>query len=97
MGVTQKAIDQSSEFGCPNVIAFTGFSEGLSKEDGAKNCIDGFKKLRRNELMAKTRAEIAAMAGPAGTSCQRDAANPAKTDPAPSNAANMAMRSGVEA
>ena len=45
LGVTQKAIDQSSEFGCPNVIAFTGFSEGFSKEDGAKNCIDGFKKL----------------------------------------------------
>jgi len=45
LGVTQKAIDQSSEFGCPNVIAFTGFSEGLSREEGARNCINGFKKL----------------------------------------------------
>ena len=45
LGVTQKAIDQSSEFGCPNVIAFLGFSEGLSREEGARNCINGFKKL----------------------------------------------------
>ena len=28
-----------------NVIAFTGFSENFSKEDGAKNCIEGFKKV----------------------------------------------------
>src|SRR6056300_1868297 len=45
LDVTKKAIDQSANFGCPNVIAFTGFSEGFSREDGARNCIDGFKKL----------------------------------------------------
>ena len=45
LDVTKKAIDQSADFGCPNVIAFTGFSEGFSREDGARNCIDGFKKL----------------------------------------------------
>ena len=45
LDVTKKAINQSADFGCPNVIAFTGFSEGFSREDGARNCIDGFKKL----------------------------------------------------
>ena len=45
LDVTKKAIDESEDFGCPNVIAFTGFSEGFSREDGARNCIDGFKKL----------------------------------------------------
>ncbi|MDA1078332.1 MAG: TIM barrel protein, partial [Verrucomicrobia bacterium] len=45
LDVTKKAIDESADFGCPNVIAFTGFSEGFSREDGARNCIDGFKKL----------------------------------------------------
>ena len=43
--VTQKAIDESADFGCPNVIAFTGFSENFSPEDGARNCIEGFKKV----------------------------------------------------
>ena len=42
---TKQAIDESADFGCPNVIAFTGFSENFSKEDGAKNCIEGFKKV----------------------------------------------------
>ena len=37
--VTRQAIDDSAEFGCPNVIAFTGFSENFSPEEGAKNCI----------------------------------------------------------
>lgn len=45
LDVTKKAIDESADFGCPNVIAFTGFSEGFSREDGARNCINGFKKL----------------------------------------------------
>ena len=43
--VTEKAIDESADFGCPNVIAFTGFSENFSPEQGAANCISGFKKL----------------------------------------------------
>jgi hydroxypyruvate isomerase len=43
--VTRKAIDQSADFGCPNVIAFTGFSESFSREEGARNCIQGFKEI----------------------------------------------------
>ena len=43
--VTRKAIDQSADFGCPNVIAFTGFTENFTPEEGAKNCINGFKKI----------------------------------------------------
>ena len=43
--VTRKSIDDSADFGCPNVIAFTGFSEKFSREEGAKNCVSGFKKL----------------------------------------------------
>ena len=42
---TKKAIDDSADFGCPNVIAFTGYKENFSSEDGANNCIDGFKKV----------------------------------------------------
>ena len=45
--VTQQAIDDSAEFGCPNVIAFTGFAENFSPEEGAKNCINGFKQIAR--------------------------------------------------
>ncbi len=43
--VTKKSIDASADFGCPNVIAFTGFSEHFSAEKGAKNCIAGLKKI----------------------------------------------------
>ncbi|MDA7791739.1 TIM barrel protein [Opitutales bacterium] len=43
--VTREAIDESADFGCPNVIAFTGFSENFSLEEGARNCINGFKKI----------------------------------------------------
>ena len=43
--VTRKSIDDSADFGCPNVIAFTGFSEKFSREEGAKNCVSGFKKI----------------------------------------------------
>ena len=39
---TKKAIDDSADFGCPNVIAFTGYKENFSAEDGAQNCIEGF-------------------------------------------------------
>ena len=45
LDVTRKAIDESADFGCPNVIAFTGFSEDFSAEEGARNCVDGFKKI----------------------------------------------------
>ena len=43
--VTRNALDQSADFGCPNVIAFTGFSENFSKEEGAANCVEGLKKI----------------------------------------------------
>jgi len=42
---TKKAIDACSEFGYKNVISFTGMSDGISKEDGAKNCVEGYKQL----------------------------------------------------
>ena len=42
---TKSAIDESADFGCPNVIAFTGYEENFSLEDGAKNCVEGFKKV----------------------------------------------------
>jgi hydroxypyruvate isomerase len=43
--VTRKAVDQSADFGCPNVIAFTGFSENFSRAEGAQNCVEGLKKI----------------------------------------------------
>ena len=43
--VTKKTIDDSADFGCPNAIAFTGYAEKFSLEEGAKNCVEGFKKL----------------------------------------------------
>lgn len=38
-------IDQSAEFGVKSVITFTGMANGLSKEEGAKNCVEGLKKI----------------------------------------------------
>jgi hydroxypyruvate isomerase len=43
--VTKQAIDDSADFGCPNVIAFTGYKENFSPEEGVKNCVEGFKKV----------------------------------------------------
>jgi hydroxypyruvate isomerase len=51
---TENAIDAAAEYGFPNVIAFTGFSAKnpddpdsprLSPEEGAKNCVEGLKKI----------------------------------------------------
>jgi hydroxypyruvate isomerase len=51
---TLKAIDEAAEFGAPNVICFTGYSardvdnpqsEHISKEEGARNCVEGLKKV----------------------------------------------------
>lgn len=51
---TKKAIDASAEAGIPAVIAFTGYkwldaddpkSGEISRDDGAKNCIAGLKKV----------------------------------------------------
>ncbi len=51
---TKESIDASADFGCPNVIAFNGYkykdpedtnSGEISLEEGAKNTIEGLKKL----------------------------------------------------
>jgi hydroxypyruvate isomerase len=51
---TEEAIDAASAFGVPSVICFTGYSaknpndptsKPLSPEKGAKNCVEGFKKI----------------------------------------------------
>lgn len=51
---TQDAVDAAAEHGCPNVICFTGYSardvtnlqgEQISREEGAKNCVEGLKKV----------------------------------------------------
>ncbi len=41
----RERIGQCKEFGVKSVITFTGMANGLSKEDGAKNCIAGLKKI----------------------------------------------------
>ena len=54
VAATKKSIDAAAEFGCPNVIAFTGYkyrdaknpkSGEMSLEEGAANCVKGFKKV----------------------------------------------------
>ncbi|MCH8045300.1 MAG: TIM barrel protein [Planctomycetes bacterium] len=54
ISVTKKTIDQCADFGCPSVIAFNGYkwrdaddpkSGEISLEEGAKNCVAGFKKI----------------------------------------------------
>jgi hydroxypyruvate isomerase len=51
---TKRSIDAAAEFGCPNVIAFTGYkyrdaldpkSGAISREEGAANCVKGFKQV----------------------------------------------------
>jgi len=51
---TRDAIDAAAAFGTPSVICFTGYSAKdpaepngphLSKEEGARNCVEGFKKI----------------------------------------------------
>ncbi|QDT31629.1 hydroxypyruvate isomerase family protein [Thalassoglobus polymorphus] len=41
----RERIRQCKEFGVKSVITFTGMANGLSKEDGAKNCVEGLKKI----------------------------------------------------
>ena len=57
VGLTKKAIADSADFGCPNVIAFNGFkykdaedpkSGEISLEEGAKNTVEGLKKLAKD-------------------------------------------------
>ncbi|MCA8991785.1 MAG: TIM barrel protein [Planctomycetaceae bacterium] len=43
--VLRKRIEQCAEFGVKSVITFTGMANGISKEEGAKNCVEGLKKI----------------------------------------------------
>ena len=42
---TTAAIDACAEFGFKRVICFTGFAEDIPAEVGARNCVEGFKKI----------------------------------------------------
>jgi len=42
---TREAIDANADFGFKQVICFTGYAEGLSPEEGAKHCVEGFKQI----------------------------------------------------
>lgn len=41
----RERIGQCKEFGVKSVITFTGMANGLSREEGAKNCVEGLKKI----------------------------------------------------
>ena len=41
----QRKIDLCSEYRFPNVLTFTGFGNDITKEEGMKNCIIGYKKI----------------------------------------------------
>lgn len=40
-----ESIDACAEYGFPSVITFTGYANGISLEDGKRNCIEGYKKI----------------------------------------------------
>ncbi|MFO0888919.1 MAG: TIM barrel protein [Isosphaeraceae bacterium] len=42
---TRDAIDACAEFGFKNVICFTGYADGMSPDEGARNCVEGYKKV----------------------------------------------------
>jgi hydroxypyruvate isomerase len=42
---TRDAIDACSEFGFKKVICFTGFADGIPNDVGARNCVEGYKKI----------------------------------------------------
>lgn len=41
----RKAIDACADFGFPNVITFTGLAGDISPDEGARNCVAGYKKI----------------------------------------------------
>lgn len=45
IGQMREAIDASAAHGFPNVLTFTGFGEGLSLDEGLKNCVSGYKEI----------------------------------------------------
>ena len=42
---TRDTIDACAEYNFPGVIAFTGFRDGIADDIGARNCVDGLKKV----------------------------------------------------
>lgn len=42
---TTDAIEAAAAHGVKNVICFTGMADGISREDGAKNCVKGLKQV----------------------------------------------------
>jgi hydroxypyruvate isomerase len=40
-----KAVEASAEFGCPNVITFTGMRANIPDDVGLENCVKGLKKV----------------------------------------------------
>ncbi|WP_165222331.1 hydroxypyruvate isomerase family protein [Aquisphaera insulae] len=42
---TTDAIDACAEYGYKKVICFTGYKEGIPDDVGAKNCVEGYKKV----------------------------------------------------
>ncbi len=42
---TSDAIDACADFGCRNVISFTGMREGIPDDQGAANCVEGYKQV----------------------------------------------------
>lgn len=45
LAILKTRIQECKEFGVKSVITFTGMANGLSKEEGAKNCVEGLKKI----------------------------------------------------
>lgn len=45
LDATRKSIDACAEYGCKNVISFTGMRENIADDVGAKNCVEGYKQI----------------------------------------------------
>ena len=46
-GAFRKSIPKAAKLGVPNVITFSGNREGMSDEEGAKNCIAGLNRVKK--------------------------------------------------
>lgn len=45
LAILRTRIQQCAEFGVKSVITFTGMANGISKEEGADNCVQGLKQI----------------------------------------------------
>jgi hydroxypyruvate isomerase len=43
--ILRQRIDQCADFGCPNVITFTGMAEDVPLDVGMDNCVKGYKQI----------------------------------------------------